>query len=422
MPPNFGNGKQPDKINSVMIYIDRKPPTITRDGIELDGVPQDGVPYYGEPVRGGVRIYLDDKLATIVKRQELDAKQAKQTPDGELHWSFADFLKSKGVDTSKIVEGWVIRDNRREEKIPWDQLSKMTFSAGAQAQGGILLGDGQGIRANAVALHTRAIKPDELPVIQPDERVVARELLAPLRSGCRPIASSIQAGRRGCTRSSMVRPARSRRPAFSPYVTVGRLGSQTGLAPWGLGSPRCGRATGHQHHHVTPLARSCWWHPAYGTTSPCTCCRTEHEHLHRSPEASHLRDCPGLSGAHRSARSRCFGDAGAPPPEVLSPMFHPGHIESLPCTCGAKRMAQHVLKEPPINNRPPTQGPKMNNRKLTVAMFAVTGLLPAAAQAEVRAPQVTKVIASSPSDFAPITTRERHDPGSPAPHRRGAAG
>jgi hypothetical protein len=170
VPPRFGNGKQPDKINGVMIYIDRKPPTITRDGIELDGVPQDGVPYYGEPARGGVRVYLDDKLAAIVKRQELDPKKAQQTPDGELHWSFADFLKSKNVDTSKIVEGWVIRDERRAEKIAWGDLSKMSFTAGAQAKGGILLGDGQGIRANAVALHTREIKPDELPVIQPDEQ------------------------------------------------------------------------------------------------------------------------------------------------------------------------------------------------------------------------------------------------------------
>ena len=54
----------------------------------------------------------------------------------------------------------------------------------------------------------------------------------------------------------------------------------------------------------------------------------------------------------------------------------------------------------------------MNNRKLTVAMFAVTGLLPAAAaQAEVRAPQVTKIIASSPTDFAPITTPNGTTPG-----------
>ncbi len=45
----------------------------------------------------------------------------------------------------------------------------------------------------------------------------------------------------------------------------------------------------------------------------------------------------------------------------------------------------------------------MTNRKLQIAMFAVTGLLPVAAQAEIKGPQVTKIIASSPTDFAPIT-------------------
>jgi len=169
VPPNFGNGKQPDKISGVMIYIDRKPPIITHDGIELDGVPQDGVPYYGEPLRGGVRVYLDDKLAAVVKRQELDPKAATQTPDGELHWPFGKWLESKGIDASKIVEGWVIIDERRKQKIPFAELAKMSFSASSQKSGEILLGDGQGIRVNALALHTREIKPDELPVILPDE-------------------------------------------------------------------------------------------------------------------------------------------------------------------------------------------------------------------------------------------------------------
>ena len=168
VPPNFGNGKQPDKINGVMIYIDRKAPTITRDGIELDGVDQTGVPYYGEPLRGGVRIYVDDRLAAIIKRQELDVKKATTSADGELHWSFADFLASSGVDASKVVEGWVIRDDRRHEQIPWSELSKMSFSASSKAHGGVLLGDKE-IMANAIALHTRAVKPDELPVIKPDE-------------------------------------------------------------------------------------------------------------------------------------------------------------------------------------------------------------------------------------------------------------
>jgi hypothetical protein len=165
----FGNDKSPDKISSVMIYIERKPPTVTRDGIELDGVEQNGVPYYGEPLRGGVRIYADDKLAAIIKRQELDPKQATQTPDGELHWNFGQFLKARGVDTSKLVEGWVIRNERREERIPWADLEKMTFTASSQAKGNVTLGDKK-IEVNALALHSRHVTDDELPKIGPDEQ------------------------------------------------------------------------------------------------------------------------------------------------------------------------------------------------------------------------------------------------------------
>ncbi len=167
-PEGFGNEETPDKLVSVMIYIKRKPPTITPDGLILDGVEQYGVPYYGEPVRGGIRIYLDDKLATMVKRQELDVKLAKQLPDGSLEWPLQAFLASKGVDTSKVVEGWVIRDERRAERIPWEELSKMTFTATSQGKGHIALGDKR-IIANALALHSRTIKDDELPAIRSDE-------------------------------------------------------------------------------------------------------------------------------------------------------------------------------------------------------------------------------------------------------------
>ena len=167
-PPNFGNGKQPDKMSSVMIYIDKKAPTVTRDGIELDGVDQEGVPYYGEPIRGGVRIYLDDKLVAIMKRQDLDVKKATKTPDGELHWKLHDFLAGAGVDTSKVVEGWVIRDERRKEKYAWPEMDAMSFTAGSKAHGGMNLGPND-VLANAIALHTHALTPDELPKIMPDE-------------------------------------------------------------------------------------------------------------------------------------------------------------------------------------------------------------------------------------------------------------
>jgi hypothetical protein len=168
VPEGFGNGKTPDKIAGVMIYIDRKPPTVTREGIELDGVPMSGVPYYGEPLRGGVRVYLDDRLAAIIKRQELDPKQARETTDGELAWSLAGFLKSKGIDASNVVEGWVIREDRRKERLAWRELEEMSFTASSQAKGGVSLGDDK-LRANVIALHTRSIKDEELPIILPEE-------------------------------------------------------------------------------------------------------------------------------------------------------------------------------------------------------------------------------------------------------------
>ncbi|MEO8846053.1 MAG: hypothetical protein ABI591_12380 [Kofleriaceae bacterium] len=173
VPLNFGNGLDPDKITAVMIYIHKTPPTFDGGGYVVDGRPIEGVPYFGEPVRGGVRIYLDDKLATIIKRQDLDAKQAVASSDGELSWSLWGFLKSRGVDTSKVVEGWVIRDDTRQEKFPTSALASMTFEApsksGKSQSGAVLLGE-QKVVANVIALHTHALKADELPAIRPDEQ------------------------------------------------------------------------------------------------------------------------------------------------------------------------------------------------------------------------------------------------------------
>ncbi|MDB4957782.1 MAG: hypothetical protein JWO36_5351 [Myxococcales bacterium] len=168
VPSKFGNGMGPDKITSVMIYVTKAPPTFDEVGYVLDGVPIDGVPYHGEPLRGGVRIYLDDKLAAIIKRQELDVKHAKTMSDGQLSWGLYDFLKSKGIDSSKIVEGYVIRDERRKEKLPAAELEKLWFQASSQAGGSVLLGD-QKVVANVIALHTRALKPEELPQVRPEE-------------------------------------------------------------------------------------------------------------------------------------------------------------------------------------------------------------------------------------------------------------
>jgi hypothetical protein len=148
-----------------MVYIHKKPPTLVdNDGLYLDGVRQSGVPYYGEPVRGGIRVYLDDKLATIIKRQDLDPKLAvAKTAEGDPEWRLADFFKSHGVVTKKVVEMWVIRAEKRSEKYGKREMDQLIFQAGSQSRGGILLGDTQ-ILANAIALHTRHLKPSDMPI------------------------------------------------------------------------------------------------------------------------------------------------------------------------------------------------------------------------------------------------------------------
>lgn len=168
VPDEFGNGKTPDKISGVMVYIKKKPPRMVRnEGLELDGQMQVGVPYYGEPLRGGVRIYIDDRLAAIIKRQELDMKHAEPGPDGAPTWKLADVLAAQGADTRQAVELWVIRDERRAERLPAAALATLRFAASSQAKGGVILPGN--LRANAIAIHTRALTPAELPQITADD-------------------------------------------------------------------------------------------------------------------------------------------------------------------------------------------------------------------------------------------------------------
>jgi hypothetical protein len=170
-PGKYGNGNTPDKIASVMIYMKKAPPKLVPDvGMVLPGEkdPNQGVPYFGEPIRGGIRIYLDNKLAGIIKRQDLDAKMATTDAEGAHHYKLAEVMKKLGIDASKAKELWVIREERRQEMLPASELETLTFVASAQNKGGVLLGDKK-IRANVIALHTRAIDKSEIPTVTPDD-------------------------------------------------------------------------------------------------------------------------------------------------------------------------------------------------------------------------------------------------------------
>jgi hypothetical protein len=72
------------------------------------------------------------------------------------------------VDSSKITEAWVIRHERREEKLSRDELAKMTFVMGKKERSEILLGDKQ-LLAHVIAVHQKPVKPEQLPKILPEE-------------------------------------------------------------------------------------------------------------------------------------------------------------------------------------------------------------------------------------------------------------
>jgi hypothetical protein len=134
-----------DDLAALTIYIDRKPPRLTRDhGLELDGIPVHGIPYHGEPLREGVRIYLDNRLVAVLKRNQL-------TSGSNGRWSLGDVLERQGVATSRIVRLELIHDESRTAKLAWGPIE---FAFNPTASGEVVL-DAK-LPANSIALFTRS--------------------------------------------------------------------------------------------------------------------------------------------------------------------------------------------------------------------------------------------------------------------------
>jgi hypothetical protein len=134
-----------DDLRAMSIYVKRTPPHVLADQtLELDGRPVHGIPYHGEPLREGVRIYVDNRLATVLKRNEMPAT------DTDARWSFRDLLARRGVHTDRLARMVLIHDEERSGSRPWSDVS-LAFNSGASGE--VVLGpDAQ--PANAIALFT----------------------------------------------------------------------------------------------------------------------------------------------------------------------------------------------------------------------------------------------------------------------------
>lgn len=105
--PGLEVNRKFDHMVAVSVYIDKAPPKRNAtDHLTLDGDPVDGIPYFGPPVRNGTRVYLDDRLVTILKRRTLRSNGAKPP-------TLASTLEREGIAVESAKIGFLVSQEVR---------------------------------------------------------------------------------------------------------------------------------------------------------------------------------------------------------------------------------------------------------------------------------------------------------------------
>ncbi|MGQ0504838.1 MAG: hypothetical protein ACT4TC_05920 [Myxococcaceae bacterium] len=163
VPERFGNGHSPDKITGVCVYISKPAPVLIRNkGLAFDGKLVDGIPYYGEPIHGGARVYFDNRLAVIVKRRDLAGDNDNLDPK----WKLQELLTERGFSGKRVVEGWLVANEKRGRKFSAEQLATAVLVAVPQTKPYLQLGE-EKIRFSVLALHTQPVTQEDLSLMAP---------------------------------------------------------------------------------------------------------------------------------------------------------------------------------------------------------------------------------------------------------------
>jgi hypothetical protein len=143
LPADVELGTSFDHIAAVAVYLEREPPRILPSAeVELAGRIVTDIPYYGEPLRGGIRVYKDDRLVTVIKRRLLAGEdRLAGWHDGRLRWQLADVLGELGVALDDVSFAQLIYDERRGRRIPASELRATWFVADPQRRGEVALGE-----------------------------------------------------------------------------------------------------------------------------------------------------------------------------------------------------------------------------------------------------------------------------------------
>lgn len=165
-----------DRYFAVSVIVDKPVPEVDRkeNSLLLDGEEIGGIPYHGTPLRGGVRIYLDGKLAMVLKRNQLGdtAKVDGPTP----RWNLGGLLTASGVTTTDVVAADVVVGEWRERVDGFD-LAKFNVQADEGASGKILEA-GTGRVVQAMHLFTKGKVP-KVWVPEPFEKQLDGKIVEP---------------------------------------------------------------------------------------------------------------------------------------------------------------------------------------------------------------------------------------------------
>ncbi len=169
-PKELGMGKCPDQMTTMLVYIDKTPPTVKDNKVYLNGKRITGIPYLGDPIRGGVRVYKDNRYVTSIKRRELTKYEeiAEISADGQKQYNFFALLTAQGIKVDDIQQLWLIHNGKRVYSSTGKQAANSVFLANKQKSGEVLWGDLKR-PANVITLHTTPLKKSDFPVLREDE-------------------------------------------------------------------------------------------------------------------------------------------------------------------------------------------------------------------------------------------------------------
>jgi len=127
-----------DRYVAISVIVDKPVPEVDHVGnsLMLDGEEIGGIPYHGTPLRGGVRIYLDGRLAMVLKRNALG--DAGKLPGPTPRWNLGALLEANGIATADLAAADVVNRDQRE-RYPGFDPKTFNVAAAEGASGKILV-------------------------------------------------------------------------------------------------------------------------------------------------------------------------------------------------------------------------------------------------------------------------------------------